>query len=136
MLNNNPILDSNNEAITISNLFGRLAINTLDGLPLGAVADSVLGELFLKVGIVNGLVLGGSQLTPVSTLVNSGSGATITAGKRHVEFILSSDFAGNINGIAYSGTTDAVQSFDAPPGYTLAAIAYTRSAGSLRIISF
>lgn len=130
----NPILDANNESVDISNLFGILPANTLKGLPLGAIGDSPLGEVFLKVGIVGGVALGGDQLTPISALVTTGG--TVASGKKHIEFIFSSDFVGNVNGIAYTGVSEAAQIFNAPSGSTFGAIAYTVSAGSIRLISF
>lgn len=77
------------------------------------------------------VVLGGGQLTPVTTTVTTG--ATVAAGKFSVEFIFSSDFVGTILTAAYTGAADAVKSFEAPAGRTLAAIAYTISAGSARL---
>lgn len=62
---------------------------------------------------------------------------TVAAGKKYISFILSSDFAGTIDGETFAGATDAF--YDVPKlenGETYAALAYTRSAGSLRITSF
>lgn len=50
----NPILDSGNLPINVSNIFGNCASTSLSGLPLGAIGNSALGEIFLKVGIVSG----------------------------------------------------------------------------------
>lgn len=58
---------------------------------------------------------------------------TVAAGKKAVDFIFSSDFAGTVLGATFAGATDQVLSFVAPPGDTLAAITYTRSVGTIRI---
>ncbi len=50
----NTILDSNNQVVTVSNYCGGVTIKGLNGLPLGCVANSTLGEIYLKVGIVAG----------------------------------------------------------------------------------
>jgi hypothetical protein len=50
----NPILDSVNESIQLTNLFGIVSVTTFEGVPLGSVGDSALGEVFVKVGIVSG----------------------------------------------------------------------------------
>lgn len=82
-------------------------------------------------GTTNAVQLTGAQLTPASSTVTTDG--SVAAGKYSVEFILSSDFAGTILGVAYAGANDAVKSFEAPAGRTLAAIAYTISAGSARL---
>lgn len=100
-------------------------------LPAGT---NILGKVGIDQttpGTTNGVQLTGAQLTPVtSTVTTTGS---VAAGKYSVEFIFSSDFAGTILTVAYAGATDAVKSFEAPAGRTLAAIAYTISAGSARL---
>lgn len=75
------------------------------------------------------------QYTPAIT-VETGDG-TIDAGKRHIEFILSSDFAGTIQGAAISGATLSVYDPGAPPvGSTLGAVGYTISAGNATITTW
>ncbi len=54
MPHKNPILDANNEPINLSNLFGRLATTTMDGLPIGSAGDSTQGEIGVKVIIIGG----------------------------------------------------------------------------------
>ena len=130
----NPILDFENKSIQLASLFGSLPITALNGLPLGTTGDSALGEVYLKVGLVGGVSFATSQVTPSSSVVTTNG--TVAAGKKHIEFILSSDFAGTINGVAYSGATDAVQSFDAPVDGTFAAMSYTISAGSARLLTW
>lgn len=104
-----------------------------------AAATPAGSNIIGKVGIdqtagQNLVQLTGTQLTPVSELDTDGG--TVAAGKKHIEFIFSSDYTGDVNGIAYTGSADAVQTFDAPPGYTLAAIIWTTTAGSVRVISY
>jgi len=76
---------------------------------------------------------GAGTSTPVITTV-SASG-TVAAGFRKVTFIFSADFAGTVLGATFDGATDASLSLEAPVGSVLAAVAYTRSAGSIRIIT-
>jgi hypothetical protein len=64
------------------------------------------------------------------TVANVTSGATIAAGKHHIEFILSSDFAGTIGGVTFTGGVGVYSPGDAPPGASLGALVYTVTAGS------
>lgn len=103
---------------------------------LRGLVKLVIGFITVKIdqttpGTTNAVQLTGAQLTPVTSTV-TGDGS-VAAGKFSVEFILSSDFAGTILTVAYAGANDAVKSFEAPAGRTLAAIAYTISAGSARL---
>lgn len=74
----------------------------------------------------------GTVRTPaLSTVTTNG---TVAAGKKYIEFILSSDFAGTIGGATFAGATDAVYSLPLLPGAdTYEALAYTISAGSARL---
>lgn len=78
--------------------------------------------------------LAGGQLTPAITSTTS-DGAT-TAGKKVLIFILSSDFTGTIGGVVFTGSADSSLELRAPDGYTFAAVSYTRSAGTLRLIQY
>lgn len=70
------------------------------------------------------------QVLPI-TVTNITSSGSVAAGKRHIEFILSSDFAGTIGGVTMSGTSLAIYSpGTVGPGYCFDALAYTISAGS------
>ena len=81
---------------------------------------------------IPGVVVYGVQRTPaISTVSASG---TVTAGVRRVTFVFSSDFAGTVLTATFAGATDSSITIEAPAGDTLAAIAYTRSAGSMRIL--
>lgn len=73
-----------------------------------------------------------TAVTPtISTVTTSGN---VTAGSRSCTLIFSSNFAGTVLGATYAGGTDAAQAFVAPSGCTLSAIAYTITAGSIRIV--
>ncbi len=73
----NPILNSNNESINLSNLFGRLLTTTIDGLPLGTTGDSVEGEVGLKVIIIGGNSnSGGFIIPPYNSITFTYVGAT------------------------------------------------------------
>lgn len=71
--------------------------------------------------------------TPAVSLVTTNG--TVASGKKIVDFIFSSDFTGTVLTVAFTGAADSVISFEAPPGDTLAAIAYTVTAGSIRIVT-
>lgn len=77
-------------------------------------------------------------ITP-KTSVATGSGS-VGAGARHIEFILSTDFVGTINGAVFDNTVStssvSVYPLDAPPGSTFGVIPYTISAGSARLTTF
>lgn len=72
-----------------------------------------------------------AQLRTGSYLV-SASG-TVKGGCRSVTFIFSSDFTGTVDGLAYTGAADASMPFPAIGEHTYGVIAYTRTAGSIRI---
>lgn len=76
------------------------------------------------------ILLGASRTPAIASVSSSGS---VAAGKKVVDFIFSSDFTGTVLTVAFAGANDSVISFEAPPGDTLAAIAYTVTAGSIRI---
>lgn len=70
----------------------------------------------------------------VLTSVSVAASGNVTAGAFSVSFLPSSDFDGTIDGIAYLGSEWQVIPFQASEGKTLPAIAYTRTAGTLKII--
>lgn len=72
------------------------------------------------------------ELVPAISVV-SASG-TVAAGKRAVSFIPSSDFTGTLLGAAWPLTNAAV-GIEAGDNDTLGAVAYTRTTGSLTIIT-
>lgn len=73
-----------------------------------------------------------AERTP--TITTASSSGTVSAGARKLTFIFSADFSGTVLGAAFEGATDTAITIDAPSGDTLAAVAYTRSAGSVRIV--
>lgn len=133
------ILDAVNKAISVSNLFGTKAGNhsTIDGMPLGTAGNATTGEVLLKVSVREDMseTVGGVVRTPVVTTVTTNG--TVAAGKKYIEMILSTDFAGTIDGETFSGTNDAVYSIPLLMGAdTYAALSYTISAGNARITTF
>lgn len=130
-----PTYTEGQNAPVSQNLSGQLRV--LAALAAGAALIGKVGIDQTTPGTTNAVQLTGAQLTPASSTVTTDG--SVAAGKYSVEFILSPSaadpvaFAGTINGVAYAGGTDAVKSFDAPAGRTLAAIAYTISAGSARL---
>lgn len=74
----------------------------------------------------------GIARTPTISLKTTSG--TVALGAKSVVFIFSTDFAGTVLGVTYSGATDSSQSFTAPSGDGLTAIAYTISAGSARVV--
>lgn len=70
--------------------------------------------------------------TCASTIV-SASG-TVAAGKQSVQFVPSSDFTGTLLGAAWPGTNAAI-GFSANGNDTLGAIVYTRTTGSITILT-
>lgn len=61
---------------------------------------------------------------------------TVTANTLWINFLLSSDFVGTINGVTMTGATVLSFAMSPVPGYKYPAIAYTRSAGTLTITTF
>lgn len=76
----------------------------------------------------------GAQYTIAITVATTG--ATIAAGKHHIEFILSPDFAGTIGGAAISGSLGIYDPGPLPVGSTFAALVYTISAGNATITTW
>lgn len=75
---------------------------------------------------------GGAVQTVTSSAVTAGG--TVAAGARSVMFIFAPDFVGTVDGVAYNFANDSSISLSAQDNDTLEAIAYTRSAGTLRIV--
>jgi hypothetical protein len=77
----------------------------------------------------------GAQYTVAITVATTDG--SIAAGKHHIEFILSSDFAGTIAGAAIDPAIIGVYDPGTPPvGSTLAALVYTISAGNATITTW
>ena len=101
----------------------------------GALGATPLGNGgALPVAITSGGGGGGGKQRTLPSVHATGDG-TVAAGSVGVQFTLSSDFAGTINGLAYSGAT--VLTWSPPPlsvpGDTYPAIPYTITAGSANI---
>lgn len=109
-------------------------ISIAAALPAGTNLVGKVGIDQTTPGTTNAVQLSGAQLTIAETSVSTDD--TITAGKFHIEFIFASDFAGTINGVAYSGATDTFKEYTAPPGRTFSAVDYTISAGSARLTTW
>lgn len=78
--------------------------------------------------------MGQSLTVSLSTVSSSGS---VAAGKRYIEFILSSDFAGTIGGQIIAGSAFAVYGpLRAPDGSVFGVLNYTISAGSAVITTY
>lgn len=71
--------------------------------------------------------------TPTITRVTSSGASPVVAGARSVTFVFSTDFVGTILAVAYTGAIQSI-TLTAPGNDTLAAIAYTVTAGSMDII--
>lgn len=67
---------------------------------------------------------------------SSTAAGSTTAGSRYVLFIFSSDFVGTIGGVAFTGAADSSLELRAPEGDTFAAIPWTRSAGTVRVVQY
>lgn len=106
----------------------------INGLPAGTNLLGKVGIDQTTPGTTNGVQLTGSQLTPSDSVISTNG--TVAAGKHKIEFVFKTDFAGTINSISYSFADDAYRSYEAPPGYTLAAISYTVSAGTAVLTTY
>lgn len=145
------------EGNSVVNLLGRILTRLTDGITTTiAAGDIEIGAVELKNGTddTRGTVLAASTsavatdtslvvaLSP-NTPVVFPTGAhtwtsssvtddnTITAGAYSLMLTTSSDFTGNINGVAANAST--TYSATAQPGKTLPAVAYTTTTGSIRI---
>lgn len=77
---------------------------------------------------------GGGSTERTATGTTATGNGSVAAGAKSVEFIFSSDFAGTVLGMTFSGAADASYSLPyLPGGDTYPAIAYTIDAGSARI---
>jgi hypothetical protein len=68
------------------------------------------------------------------TISSASTSGSVTAGARKITFIFSSDFTGTVLGVAFTGANDTYVNIDAPGNDTLTAVAYTVTAGSVRIL--
>lgn len=93
-------------------------------LPTGAATEATL-QLVLA-------ALGGTGVQSLNTSVVNTSGS-VTAGAYSVLMELSTDYTGNIDGVAYSGSDVQSKEFTADSGRTLPAITYTVTTGTIKI---
>jgi hypothetical protein len=106
--------------------------------PSGTQNVAITGPLGAQTAAASvATVIGGTTPngnTTSATSAPTGGPNTITAGAISIEFILSSDFTGTINGVAFNNTgTNAVGVYrlDAPPWKPLSALTYTITAGTV-----
>ena len=78
-------------------------------------------------------IAGGKSVTPA--IANVSSSGTVAAGARSLTFIFSPDFAGTILGVAFAGGVDDDFTISTSGRDYLTAVAYTVTAGSLKILS-
>ncbi len=76
-----------------------------------------------------------TERVPAISVQTDASNSPVAAGNKSVAFIISSDFSGTILTAAIDPNAVSNLGFEAPPGDTLAEIAYTIDAGSLTILS-
>lgn len=123
------------------NSFVELDTSTLTELPsssYGKFARLVylVGGTSTVTGSVSGGFGGGTetsvQRTPSITVATTNG--TIAAGAQRISIIFSTDFAGTVLGATFDGSIDSSVAFSAPTGDTLAAVGYTVTAGSARIV--
>src|ERR1700735_386791 len=82
--------------------------------------------------VISGTTATGNTTSTTSNLTTGGP-TTISAGAISIEFLLSSDFQGTINGATVNNTGTIVLGvfrLDAPPWKPLAALTYTITAGT------
>lgn len=82
--------------------------------------------------VITGTTATGNTVSTTTNLTTGGA-TTIAAGALSIEFLLSSDFQGTINGAAVNNTGTivlGVYRLDAPPWKPLSALTYTITAGS------
>ena len=58
-------------------------------------------------------------------MANVTTSGSVSAGKYHIEFILSTDFTGTIGGVTIPSSLGVYPPDDAPPGRSLGSLAYT-----------
>jgi hypothetical protein len=101
--------------------------NTVITGPLGAQTPAASVATVISGATANG------NTTSTTTNLTTGGPTTITAGAISIEFLLSSDFVGTINGATVNNTGTivlGVYRLDAPPWKPLAALTYTITAGT------
>jgi hypothetical protein len=96
---------------------------------IGQIIGTVLGD-----GVIN-VATGGAGVVQSFGITSHVLDTTVAAGATLVEFHLSSDFTGTIDGVSYSGADwVTIGPFVASPGNTLDAIAVVRTTGTIKIV--
>ncbi len=93
----------------------------------------VEAQAIVRVDSSGSEVVESAQRTPAITVATASG--SVAAGTRKMTMIFSSDFTGTVLGASISGVNDRSLTIDAPARDTLAAIAYTITAGNIRIIT-
>ena len=120
-----PFIGANDSSIT----FDAPGDDTLEAIDYTITAGSLR-----IVTITGGSATSDSQVRNIVINDVTTSG-TVAAGKRKIDFIFSVDYDGTVLSTAFSGANDNVITFEAPNPDTLAAIDYTITTGSIRLIS-
>lgn len=95
-------------------------------------SDDVETQAVVLVDSSGAEVVTNAQRTAAASVVSTNG--NVSAGKQSVEFIPSDDFSGTLLGVAWPNDNAAV-GFSVTGPETLAAIAYTVTAGSLTILT-
>jgi hypothetical protein len=111
-------------------IYPDLQIKSLDG-------DSIiLRKIALMLGVISGVSTETSynptQYT--ASIVVATTSGSVSAGKKQITFTFQPGFTGSVGGQSYTATSSPVI-ITAPINATLAAIAYTVTAGSVQIVS-
>jgi len=119
-------------ALDNSSLADRLAALFQCGQPVSENdAIALIGEL-LASWQTNGVpIIGLSEEAETPSFEAAVVSGTVAAGARSVSFTSSSDFVGTVLGVSFPANVS--MGFQAQLGHTLAALVYTRSAGTLYI---
>jgi hypothetical protein len=104
-------------------------------LPTVGTAGAASANVLSVQGVASGTVL---PVAPPTTAVTASASVvsasgSVTAGARYVDMLFSVDFDGTVLGVAVLGSALTGYSFPPIAEHTYAAIAYTRSAGSITI---
>lgn len=140
----NDFVDCNNNSLSFTQWLNLLLVDNGSGCPAISVSGISGGgggggdasaanqatEILKLTSIDNKLPALGVVETPTASVVTASG--TVSAGAKSVSFTTDSSFAGTILGQAVLASTTYSYSVS-NPNATLAAIAYTRSAGSMRI---
>lgn len=123
----------------IDELYEAFGIELADGQSSVQITEGQfqLMVLHLLAGIQSGVGSGGAGTERAVTITDFTANGTVAAGAKMVAFSFSADFVGSVAGRAIDNTggnpIGSLAAIYAPPGDTLGAIAYTRTAGTLTV---